>query len=155
MDVCPTLTDQTPLFAAFALMRRFFLFVERLSLSAWLGMGIMFLTLLLSLRGSSLFSPETKDDHPRVLFPAYYTLEFLMLGPAAVAGLLARGIGTAHSAGSIQPGRHARPRWPLALTLVALGLALVDYFVIYRPLAEMLGRPPYPPRFQSLHETSR
>ncbi|RPI77300.1 MAG: hypothetical protein EHM42_13950, partial [Planctomycetaceae bacterium] len=64
-------------------LRRVFLVLERLALTAWVGMGIMFLALLLSLRASDLFDTETKDNHPRVLFPVYYALEFPTLALAA------------------------------------------------------------------------
>ncbi len=161
-------------------MRRVCLFVERLSLVGWLGMGIMFLALLMSLRGSPLFSTETKDNHPRVLFPAYYTLEFTLLGMAAVSGLgrylTARGDawsgpaktnatkngatqnhrtqgGDTHNPLAGSRRRGATVTW--VVTLCALCLAVGEYFVVYQPLAAMLGRPPYPQQFQLLHEMSR
>ncbi|MCY2965886.1 MAG: hypothetical protein NT069_20030 [Planctomycetota bacterium] len=151
-------------------MRRVCLFVERLSLVGWLGMGIMFLALLLALRGSPLFSTETKDNHPRVLFPAYYTLEFTLLGMAAVSGLVrflaARGndrcgpatVNATKNGDTQNPlsgGRRRGATVTWVVTLFALGLAVGEYLVVYQPLAAMLGRPPYPQQFQLLHEMSR
>jgi hypothetical protein len=115
----------------------------------------MFLALLLSLRASDLFDAETKDNHPRVLFPAYYALEFPTLALAAVAGLVARCAPRKATPGFQESTHPPLPRWPVILTLAALGIAITDYVVVYRPLAEMLGRPPYPARFQTLHESSR
>lgn len=122
----------------------------RLGSTAWLGAGVMFLAILLGLRGSPLFDAATKDQHPRVLFPRFYLVEFVCLG-LALAGALA-------SAGRAKP----RPASPLFRRLgptvwlgLAMAAALMDYFVLYRPLAEMLGQPPYPDSFRRLHEWSR
>ena len=75
----------------------------RLGTTAWLGAGVMFLAILLGLRGSPLFDVATKDQHPRVLFPRYYLVEFVCLG-LALAGALA-------SAGRIKSNA---PRVPVA-----------------------------------------
>jgi hypothetical protein len=125
----------------------------RLGTTAWLGAGVMFLAILLGLRGSPLFDVATKDQHTRVLFPRYYLVEFVCLG-LALAGALA-------SAGRIKsiPENPTLPAFRLPGPTVWLGLAMVaalmDYFVLYRPLAEMLGQPPYPDSFRRLHEWSR
>ena len=54
--------------------------MERMASAAALGASTMFVSVVLGLRGSPLFSPDTKDNHPRILFPLYYTFEFWLLG---------------------------------------------------------------------------
>lgn len=125
----------------------------RLGSTCWVGAGVMFLAILLGLRGSPLFDAATKDQHPRVLFPRYYLVEFACLG-LGLAGALAADWGA-----RTNPGAPPRPRGRFPGPTVWLGLALVaalmDYFVLYCPLADMLGRPPYPDSFRRLHEWSR
>lgn len=125
----------------------------RLGTTSWVGAGMMFLAILLGLRGSPLFDAATKDQHPRVLFPRYYTLEFICLGTGLAGALLLGGNARSPSAPSSHPRRRvAGPALWLGLAMIA---ALMDYFLLYRPLEEMLGRPPYPESFRRLHEWSR
>jgi hypothetical protein len=113
----------------------------------------MFLSILLGLRGSPLFDAATKDQHPRVLFPRYYTLEFICLGMGLAGALLSGGNAPSPSAPLSQPRRRvAGPALWLGLAMVA---ALMDYLLLYRPLEEMLGQPPYSESFRRLHEWSR
>jgi hypothetical protein len=125
----------------------------RLGTASWVGAGVMFLAILLGLRGSPLFDAATKDQHPRVLFPRYYTLEFVCLGIGLLGALLAQPRPTAPA--EPVPVRKRRFPGPAVWLGLAMGAALMDYFVLYRPLAEMLGRPPYPDSFRRLHEWSR
>lgn len=120
--------------------------LSRLCLAAWVGVAQFFFVLLVSLRGSELFTPETKLNHPKVLFPLFYRFEFWMLGLALGCGLLAA-----------RGGLASRWRTGLYLSLVALGLLLAigDYSLIYRPLAAMIELPTLPANFASYHEWSR
>ena len=129
------------------------LLLLRLGTTSWVGAGVMFLAILLGLRGSPLFDAATKDQHPRVLFPRYYTLEFICLGTGLAGALLSGGSSPSPSPPPSPPRRRlAGPALWLGLAMAA---ALMDYFVLYRPLEEMLGRPPYPDSFRRLHEWSR
>jgi len=113
----------------------------------------MFLAILLGLRGSPLFDAATKDQHPRVLFPRFYLVEFVCLGLATAGALASAGRVQSHPEDSTTAAlRFPGPAVWLGLAMAA---ALMDYFVLYRPLAEMLGQPPYPDSFRRLHEWSR
>jgi hypothetical protein len=127
-------------------MMRFWLMLSRLCLSAWVGIASFFVVVLINLRGSPLFSDETKLAHPRVLFPWFYQFEFWLLGIALATGLLAH-----HRA----IGRNGRRRLALALVAVGLLLGAVDYFAVYRPLLLMIEQPTRPPEFATYHEWSR
>lgn len=127
-------------------MTRIWLMLSRLCLSSWVGIATFFVVVLISLRGSPLFSDETKLAHPRVLFPLYYQFEFWLLGVALATGLLA------HRRPISRTGRR---RLALALVTVGLLLGVVDYFAVYRPLLTMIERPIRPPEFATYHEWSR
>lgn len=126
--------------------------MERMASAASLGSSVMFISIVLGLRGSTLFSPDTKDNHPRILFPLYYTFEFVLLGLGLAGGLLAW---WATSPQMARDGRSNRRIAPAIGLTIALVLVLADYLWLYRPLAEMLGHPPYPVHFRQLHEWSR
>jgi hypothetical protein len=123
-----------------------FAMLSRLCLSAWVGVASFFVVVIISLRGSPLFSDETKLAHPKVLFPLFYTFEFALLGIALGAGLFAD---------RLSSSRRRHIRISLALVASALLLGLGDYFAIYRPLAAMIEMPIRPPGFTPYHEWSR
>lgn len=127
-------------------MRRFWLFLSRASLTGWVGIGAFFALLVIQLRGSPLFSEETKLAHPKVLFPLYYSFEFWLLGISLLAGWMAQ----RHA-----PEQRHGLRWGVALIGGALLIATIDYFAIYRPLAAMLDLPARPPDFRTYHVWSR
>lgn len=126
--------------------------MERMASAAALGASTMFVSVVLGLRGSPLFSPDTKDNHPRILFPLYYTFEFWLLGIGLAGGLLARWASSPEVSNAGGKKRRLSSTVWLAVALVLLG---ADYLWLFRPLAEMLGHPPYPDRFRQLHEWSR
>lgn len=114
-------------------------------LAAWVGAGVFFVAVILQLRNPELFNPTALLNHPRVLFPLFYQFEFGCLGMALVAGAVATLLGA---------GR--RPfRLGLLLAAAALLLAMMDYQLIYRPLAEMIEQPDLPREFARLHHISR
>src|SRR5262245_57509916 len=103
-------------------MERVCLAFLRFSLSAWVGIEIFFVAVILNLRYSELFDRMSKFNHPKVLFPIYYAFEFALLGPA----LACAAVGLWHS-------RLRSPRrWAvLAFVVMASVLAVVDYSNVY------------------------
>jgi hypothetical protein len=128
-------------------MQRTFLSILRFCLSAWVGIAIFFVVLVIDLRQSRLFTPETKFEHPKVLFPLYYTFEFALLAPALVcgcAGLWNSNIGRGRRISILQ------------LLIVATALAVWDFGLIYQKLIEMMSSSaPLPAEFHALHRMSR
>jgi hypothetical protein len=112
------------------------------------GIAIFFVTIVLSLRYSDLFTDPVKINHPKVLFPLYYGFEFTLLGIAlicAAAGLWSAVFGVVR--------RFAL----LALVGAAFALALLDYTVVYRELVKILADPEAIPvsQFAARHQASR
>ncbi|MBS0261414.1 MAG: hypothetical protein JSS02_05610 [Planctomycetes bacterium] len=128
-------------------MSRVCLSILRFCLSAWLGIATFFVMLVIDLRQSNLFSPETKFDHPQVLFPLYYKFEFSLLIPALLCGVVLlwhSGIGRGRRIAILQ------------LIIVAVGLAMWDYTNVYPRLLELMAaRGVMPVEFHSLHRMSR
>lgn len=120
--------------------------LSRLCVTAWFGASLFFVSIVIGLRGSPLFSDETKLRHPRVLFPLFYGFEFWMLGIALVAGIAALGSPAA---------RRRAHRVYLTLLGLALLVAIGDFFAIYRPLTAMLELPTFPAEFATYHVLSR
>src|SRR5215510_6286650 len=102
----------------------------RFCLSAWVGIDVFFVMVILGLRHSELFDRLSKFNHPKVLFPLYYGFEFALLGTALVCA-----VATVCSPTSGKMRRYAL----LACVAAACGLALVDYTIVYRKLVEMLA----------------
>jgi hypothetical protein len=129
------------------LMQRICLAILRFCLSAWVGIAIFFVMIVLGLRHSDLFIDEVKFNHPKVLFPLYYGFAFVLLGLAFVGAL----------AGLRSAATHILLRLARAAFVgAALGIALLDYQFVYRPLAEMMAAQQVPAaRFVLLHEKSR
>jgi len=130
-------------------MHRFWLMLLRFSLSAWVGIAIFFVMVILDLRNSELFDRISKFNHPKVLFPLYYGFEFALLGPAVVCAV----------AGLLNADRCSL-WWRYAIAgfaAVAFGLALFDYMFVYRKLVEILADPTAIPaaKFVELHQASR
>ncbi|HEY3967135.1 MAG TPA: hypothetical protein VGM05_21425 [Planctomycetaceae bacterium] len=128
-------------------MQRLLLSILRFCLSAWVGIAIFFVVLVIDLRQSELFTPETKFEHPKVLFPLYYAFEFVLLVPAlacACAGLWNSNIGRGRRIAILQ------------LLIVATALAAWDFGLIYQKLIEMMASSTsLPAEFHSLHRMSR
>jgi len=125
---------------------RALLTLSRLCVTAWFGASLFFVSIVIGLRGSPLFSDETKLRHPRVLFPLFYSFEFWLLGFALVAGIAA----LAHPA-----ARRKAHRVYLTLIGLALLVALGDFFGVYLPLTAMLELQTLPPVFTTYHVLSR
>jgi hypothetical protein len=119
----------------------------RFCLSAWVGIAVFFVMVVLDLRHSDLFNQAVKFNHPKVLFPLYYEFAFVLLGSAfvlAFAGLW-----------SATTGRLLRCL-RVAFVSAALGIALLDYSFVYRRLVAMMAAEQIPAaRFVLLHEKSR
>jgi hypothetical protein len=103
-------------------MRFWGLAVARLSLAGWLGAAVFFVAVAIR----PIRAPELDTPHKAllagILFPGYYAFGFTLLSLAAICILL------------------ARPRFwicQFGFVALALGLATIDWFTIYSPLAEM------------------
>lgn len=129
-------------------MPRLCLMLCRLSLAAWFGAAVLFLGIVFGLRNSTLFSDDVRFNHPRVLFPLYYSLELPLLAVATIAAWL--GVRSV----SI-PAKHSSLLAVAVLSTFALILALIDFAVVYRPLSEMLESQVLNMRFTPLHHASR
>jgi hypothetical protein len=117
----------------------------RVVLGAWTGAALMFVGVVTSLRYSPLFDDQTKLDHPRVLFPLYYTVAFSAIGAAVVLTVLA------------WPSIRRRVAFPaslLGLVVLTAVLLAVDYAAVYLPLVEMMTQPGLPHTFQGVHRWS-
>jgi hypothetical protein len=127
-------------------MQRVCLAFLRFCLSAWVGIAIFFVMVVIDLRHSKLFDDEVKFNHPKILFPLYYGFEFALLGTALVcacAGLWNARISKVR-------------RWAvLALLAAVCGVAVWDYAFVYRTLVEMMGVNVVPADFVGLHQLSR
>jgi hypothetical protein len=127
-------------------MQRVCLALLRFCLSAWVGIAIFFVTVVIDLRHSDLFLDEVKLNHPKVLFPLYYAFEFALLGPALVCA----------AAGLRNARIPAARRWlVLALVGAATGIAVWDYTFVYRTLMAMMASNVLPAEFIPLHRHSR
>ncbi|HLJ12762.1 MAG TPA: hypothetical protein VKU82_16315 [Planctomycetaceae bacterium] len=118
----------------------------RFCLSAWVGIAIFFVMVVMDLRHSELFKPDAKFNHPKVLFPLYYGCEFSLLGTALVCAC------AAFKNELLGTGRKCAL---LALIATALSLAAWDYGLIYRAMISMMDSAPLPPEFDGLHYLSR
>lgn len=127
-------------------MRQLALVAARFCISAWVGVATFFVTVVIQLRGSPLFTDPIKLNHPKVLFPLFYGFEFGLLG-VAFAGAA---VGCVLSA-----ARPHRDRLFLGLIVLALGIGIVDWYWIYRPLAVMLDSGVLPENFRAYHTASR
>jgi ribose/xylose/arabinose/galactoside ABC-type transport system permease subunit len=122
--------------------------IMRFSLSAWVGMVTFFVLVVLDILDTALTDRLGRYNHPAEFLPYYFGFAFTLLGTAsvcAVAGLwnsrinLMRRIAT------------------LLVVLGALGLASLDYAVVYRGIAMILATPNaiLASKFVMLYEKSR
>jgi hypothetical protein len=118
----------------------------RFCLSAWVGIGTFFVLVVINLQDSKVFSDAAKLEHRRILFPLYYSFEFMLLGTALLCALAC----IAHP--HFTRGRKATL---LALVIAAVALAVWDFARIYQPLVAMMATKPLPPEFAPLHQMSR
>lgn len=127
-------------------MRSLCLTIARLTTAAWVGAAVLFV--VTSVREVlSPFDSTTKDMLVATRFPAYYLFGITLTG----LGWLATGLARRHPA--VAPWR-AAVAWGL-LTL-ALGLVVLDYLIIFRPLAAAIQPPGQarPSWFESYHHAS-
>ncbi|MDB5391822.1 MAG: hypothetical protein JWM11_7468 [Planctomycetaceae bacterium] len=103
-------------------MRSWGLAITRLSLAGWLGAAVFFVAVAIRpIRTPDLDSPQ-KALLAGILFPGYYAFGLSLLSVAWALILLLR------------PRRWG---WQFTFVTLSLGLAIVDWFMIYSPLAEM------------------
>jgi len=128
------------------MMQRVCLAFLRFCLAAWVAIAIFFVMVIIELRHSKLFDDEVKFNHPKILFPLYYSFELALLGTALVCA--GAGLGNARIA-------RARRIATLAFVGAAVSLAVWDYAVVYRTLVEMMATNVLPADFIALHQQSR
>lgn len=135
-----------PTYSSTSIFPRVLVTISRLCITVWFGASLFFVSIVIGLRGSPLFTDETKLSHPKVLFPLFYTFEFWLLGGALLFGVAALWNPTA---------RTKTQRAYLVFVGLALLVALGDYFAIYRPLDAMLDMSKLPAEFRTYHVLSR
>ncbi len=129
-------------------MRSICLFLARFSLPAWVGASVLFVILTVAEVRHPEFSSTTRNILAALRFPWFYRFGFVLLGVATAATLVA----------AIIPGpNRGRVGILAAITTLTLGLMIVDYFLIYRPLEEMvqLNDQAKPANFVSYHNVSK
>ena len=118
--------------------------LTRFLITCWVGAAALFVITTIVETRSPLLDSETKGLLALMRFPHYYQFGFATVGAAWLFGWFAK---------------FGRARyWCYQLLLsVVLVLMLVDYFVIYLPLEEMLklAEAARPANFQTLHEYSK
>jgi hypothetical protein len=127
-------------------MQRFAVFLSRFCVTAWVGVATFFVTIVVQLRGSPLFPEPIKLNHPKVLFPLFYSFEFGLLGTAAVAAVVAW---------QFSPAKTTRSALLVGLLGLALAIGAVDWYAVYRPLSAMLESTVLPANFRAYHTASR
>ena len=127
-------------------MSRFALTIARFAASAWVGAAVLFVINGVQQTTSGQFESMITDQLVLLRFPAYYVMGFVLIG-AALMG----------SAVSGEAFSFRRRGVLLGLFGLALVVMLLDYLVVYLPLAEMITPPgqPRPQGFQTLHHWSK
>ena len=110
-------------------MRRFFLMMNRLCLSAWVGAAIFFVAVTIRPLRSPELESEIKPKLAQILFPGYYTFGFTLMAATLVCGWWAR------KEPSVQGTRYA---WHLPVLAIGLLTMWADYLWVYGPLAVMM-----------------
>lgn len=114
-------------------MQTTLLTISRFTIAAWVGAATLFVVTGIREVTSTepaVNIPAVKDTLVNIRFPAYYGFGFTLVGVSLVATL-----GTGRL---LSPHRR---RWVLGLLLLALGMMIADYFLIYQPLLEMITPP--------------
>lgn len=130
-------------------MQSLCLTICRFALAAWVGAAGLFVVTSVHEQRSPAFDSTIREQLALIRFPAYYLFGFSLVGAAAVSGTIAV--------------RHPAVSWKrmlacLALIAAALAAMTVDYFAVYRPLAEAISPPGEKARdatFKSYHTASR
>lgn len=127
-------------------MQRTFLMIARFALSAWIGAAALFVCTSISEQISPTFDSDIKNTLAAIRFPWYYGFGFSLVGTSFVCSLISVGL------------KEQRARWLMIVTpiLLALILMVVDYFVIYAPLYEIVSQSNHArdARFVELHRWS-
>ncbi len=125
-------------------MKHSLLTISRYALAAWVGAAVLFvLTSVAEVRSPELDS-ATKSTLALLRFPYYYAVGFTLVPVAMICEVLGC---------SIRYSRHQR--LIISLVCLTLLLMLIDYFLIYQPLAEMTRQNSRPPNFIAYHHYSR
>lgn len=114
-------------------MQSTLLTISRFTIAAWVGAATLFVVTGIREVTSTepaVNVPAVKDTLVIIRFPAYYGFGFALVGVSLLAAL-----GTGRL---LSPGRR---RWVICLLLLALGMMIADYFLIYQPLLDMITPP--------------
>jgi len=127
-------------------MQRTFLMIARFALSAWIGAAALFVCTSISEQISPTFDSDIKNTLAAIRFPWYYGFGFGLVGMGFVCSVIGVGL------------KEQRARWLMIVVpiLLALILMVVDYFVIYTPLHEIVSQTTHArdARFVELHRWS-
>ncbi len=120
------------------------LVVMRLSLAGWVGAAVLFVIASVSEQMFPGFSSITRDQLATIRFPFYYAAGTACCTLALAAGVLCRSLSR---------------RVAVALVFVVLAGAVfvLDYWIVYTPLQELIIPPgrPRTDQFHQLHAWSR
>jgi hypothetical protein len=143
--------------------------IARLSAAAWVGAATLFVVTALREVTYPEFDSTTKDRLALLRFPAYYAFGFSLVGLAFAGAIFgARSNSTARTPRDVRPGDEREVTstpptsgtWRLRAAIGMLGLVLLlmlaDFFVVYRPMAEMITPPgrAHPAEFRAYHRKS-
>ncbi len=121
----------------------------RLALGFWVGGAVLFVITSVAEQTSPLFDSVARDRLATIRFPFYYLFCWICLGTALLSSIL----GYVCSLGCLRRRLSATA----VLVVISLGIAVADYFWVYRPLQALII-PPGEARtqqFLTLHDRSR
>jgi hypothetical protein len=119
----------------------------RLTLAFWVGGAALFVITSVAEQRNPRFDSLIRDELATIRFPLYYQFGWACLAVAGVAALVAMR----------HPSFKRRMLLVLSGIILSTGIALGDYFLVYRPLQKLI-EPPGKVRtgeFVTLHNRSR
>jgi len=115
--------------------------------AGWVGAACLYVITSIHEQKSGALDAATKDTLALLRFPEYYACGFLLVGVSLIATILAQGC----------PSLPQRRRMiAVALLVAAISVLAADYFLVYRPLRELISPPggAHAPEFATYHQLS-
>ncbi len=129
------------------MLTRTCLAVQRLLLSAWVGAAILFVVTSVAEQKFAGFTGGTKNQLALIRFPRYYVFGFAALAISLLCSIIRLLAGE----------RDRRTQAVFGLLLVAAALIVLDYVLVYSPLADLMTdlHRPRDEVFQRYHQMSK